>query len=238
MKKYSLFSFLLIVICFLISCKALTIHPDRGVAIQYYVSAEYFGYNIISDTTYTLIKEEGSDYIEVSGFYDASTNRRIKSADKAWALMIDSLTYLNLRYSQVFQNKEVFALLDITGEICALFLDHETTEKILLGSDESNVLPALLFGGVAGSIGQAGAFSGNRMGANWEDVNGASHKILITNTNYLEEKNRQGLKNTTAELLTRSNFNVLLGTSIKRELIDEFSFEEAVQEIHKVNRTQ
>lgn len=215
---------LIILSTFFLSCSIQKVDLADREDVQYYLTSSDYHNNILSEMGYTKVKEIGKDYIIIHGVFDKKTNERIKPANKAWAVKYQDENYVNMRYSEDYNQMEVYVKCHIEGKIFAFFINSETSERVKSGGTNYG-------GGLAGVVMK----DADKWGKNWRDLQGNKNKILIANTSVVHIRYNKNNKNTSSQLLTKRNFNSLLGTDYTKKQIKSFSVEKITQIIEDIN---
>lgn len=198
---------------------------DGQEDIKCYISTGDFVQKRIYDVELRpKIKSKSDQFIKISKFINIKENEKDDQASIAWALLVDRELYINMRYSHDYQNIELYVKPHITGKICAIIIDDNTDQKILSGGTNYGVG----FQGVLMKESQ-------KWGKNWIDEHGIKHKILIFNTTFIKSNHLNRNVNVSGELLTKKNFNDLLGLALNKDEIDTLSYEKIIAFIKSKN---
>lgn len=218
----------LIITSFLSSCATQSITPREGVEVQYYLSTLDYFKDQPSRTVYGKIELKKPDYMKLTGFFDKQSYKRIKKANTAWAVKYKNEVYYNMKYSKHYELTNIYAKHHVQGKISALILNDETSKKLTVRKQNH---AAWTLGGIAAAL----LMDPKTRGINWTDSDGKEAKIIVVNSERRISKHKNGYYNAIGELLSRNNFNILLGTRYDQMEIDKMMLEEAIEVIKKVN---
>lgn len=157
--------------CILLGCSP-KIPPYYRSPIEIFVSVDDFLSGVpTSGNYYARLKEKQEDYVFLSEVFDARTHRRIHKDSLAWAIRYKGEEYIHLKYTDKYFNENVYAKFDIVGDICAMYIDDETSKKVKSGGTYTTYD---LSGYLDKEI--------KKWGDNWKNKAGDKCKVLTINT--------------------------------------------------------
>ncbi|MGE5357133.1 MAG: hypothetical protein ACM3PT_12945 [Deltaproteobacteria bacterium] len=193
--------------------------------IKCYISTGDFIQNKIYDAHLEpKIKAKNDQFFKISKFINIEDDEKDDLASMSWAILADGELYINLRYSYDYQNAELYVKPFITGKICTIIIDENTDQKILTGGTHYGA-------GLQGVLMK----ESQKWGKNWIDKLGNKHKLLIFNTTLIKSNHLNRNVNVIGELLTRKNFNVLLGLNLAEDDIEKLNFDDILNLIRNKN---
>lgn len=172
-----------------------------------------------------VVASQSERHVLFEKFKDPETGKKDKKAKYVWALMLDSVPYLNLVFSTTLYQKMAFLQLDLVGRYCAASVNEG--EKWLAWRSES-----LMSSGI---IGKGIAESG---GVNFIDTLGVQHRILIVDTEEIYTEQFSGNQGGMGVYLTFSQLNEIVvktpGLVFEADVY-QLSFEEVMALLSKLN---
>ena len=212
----------------LTSCTVQKLALNEREEIKVYFSSTEFLNNTPSEGTwYTKVKKEEGDYVHCHKIFNGLNHTILKDPNLPWAINVNEVDYLNLRYCDQYRNEDVYAKYDIIGKICALYISEGTSGTIKTGGKQGYD-----YGG--GLVGYLIADS-SKWGNNWRNNKDEKIKILTINTTRRNLRTNKLFRKHLSKLLTKDNFNDELNSNYTKEEIDKFSFEQVVEIIEKIN---
>ena len=226
MKKILLFLFIMISLfnCTINSYKPII--PSERVMINYYLATnDYVNKEFNKEPVYVKIKKKSKKHLIVSRFFDANTDKYFMNSDKPWAISYENTNYFNMKYLNNLLENKLYMKFDIEGKICVIFIDKNSPKSINLGDQ------GYYGGGLLGL-----ALGANAKRANgWKDLNKERHVVLVINTEDGAIKTIDMTYKSMANMLTKKNFNELLGLNYSKETIKKLSFEDVISIINRIN---
>lgn len=211
---------------FISSCAVKSIPEAERVPVQIYGSTIDFNNDNLSEPYYTKVKDIGGDYIEISDIFSEKTHERVARANGTFAILYDNDFYVFLGYSKQYTGN-FFAKVDKVGKIWAVYIDDYTSSTIKQSGNN--------YGGTFGLTGVLMKES-KKWGHNWKNSQGQKSKFLLYNTTILGGKKTRPRNFAYGYLLSKRNFNDLMGTDYSKSEIDSFSTEDVIDIIDEINR--
>jgi hypothetical protein len=200
---------------------------EREEIKVYFSSAEFMNKTPAEGRWYTKVKKKEGDYVHCHKIFNGLDHTILKDPNLPWAINVNGVDYLNLRYCDQYRNEDVYAKYEIEGKICALFISGETSGRIKEGGDQGYQYGGGLFGYLIADS--------SKWGNNWRDKMNNKVKILTINTTRRSPRTKKLFRKHLSKLLTKDNFNDELNSNYTKDQIDNFSFEQVVEIILKIN---
>ncbi len=200
-----------------------TLHAqDKEIPITYYnTTVDYVNGIVNPENAIALVKEVGEDYLWVKKIINASTRKRSREGNTAWAISHDSSTYFNLQYSHDRLERGAFMKMHVEGRFCISVIDF-TEKSPLQNTDQINVLGFTNFM-VKETVG---------WGKGWRTDAGDKKHLLFTDTNMMNIVNG---KNSFINLLKRETVRILANKAGFHQKATDFTVEEIIAMISSLN---
>jgi len=157
--------------------------------------------------------------VKIPKVLNSSTNKKDKLTSTSWAIKYKSEEYINFRYSEDYQNLEIYVKPDTSyGMYYLVFIDNDTENMIKSGGTNYG-------GGLQGYLMK----ESDRWGKSWKNKKEEKVKILLFDTSIQDQKHIKGHKNSIGKLVTRKNINEVLGAKLTKEKIKYLKFEDVIE---------
>lgn len=178
-------------------------------------------------STVAIIKSESDRHVRTKLVLNPASTKK-KRGLLPWAIRYNDVDYFNLGYSDDIRHWNMFARFDIVGKFSAIFIDKDSPKEFFNNTTYGASVAGLL---AAESI---------KWNKAWIDRNGDKKRILLINaTVYIPEDSPRVEDGCLGNYLTKRQLRELIESNkidIQNKEVDELSFEEVVEVIHKLNK--
>ncbi|WP_157488239.1 hypothetical protein [Dyadobacter crusticola] len=177
--------------------------------------------------TKAIIKSESDRHVHTKKILNPATSKKNRGL-LPWAIRYNDVDYFNLGYSDDLQNWNMFARFDIVGRFSAVFIDKDSPKEFFNKTAHGASLAGLL------------ATESTKWNKGWIDHKGEKKRILLINaTVYVPRDSPRVEDGCLGNYLSKGQLRELIETNkidIQNKEVNELSFEEVVEVIHKLNK--
>ncbi|SIR14275.1 hypothetical protein [Chryseobacterium indoltheticum] len=134
----------------------------------YYGFTDYKSRNLSKSDVYAEIKSQNENYVQISSFRFADTDKKARKENRAWLMKYNDKLYFNMTYAAYIFSYDTFCKVDIIGKKHILLYLDEIKDKKAISYNNTNS------GGVLTEV-----IFNTKPKFSWKDKKGNSYKVLL-----------------------------------------------------------